>query len=152
MAICTSVFKLSSNLRTFRYHVICMSIPSFQSVVSGGSEPDNITITRTWDDKLTVGEQIIGSKKLKIETLDDGGTREEIISSEDSQTCCIKEEHLVALAEIGIQVSYTYKHTYRCHFLAFAAMCFSSIAKLWSDFLAVGERVRGPQRYRIRSC
>ena len=37
-----------------------------ESVVSGVTEPDNIYISRTWDNKLTIDDRQIGSKKVVI--------------------------------------------------------------------------------------
>ena len=37
-----------------------------ESVVSGTSEPDNIYIHRTWDERLTIESKDIGNKKIQL--------------------------------------------------------------------------------------
>ena len=38
----------------------------FQSVVSGSSDPDSITLSRAWDDQLSIVKKVIGRKETQI--------------------------------------------------------------------------------------
>ena len=38
-----------------------------ESVVSGAAEPDNISVSRNWNDELHIVEKQIGEKKLRVQ-------------------------------------------------------------------------------------
>ncbi|XP_014672894.1 PREDICTED: putative phosphoenolpyruvate synthase isoform X1 [Priapulus caudatus] len=74
-----------------------------EAVVSGVIEPDTIYLQRSFSDKLTVKEKIIGSKRIKI-VLDSGagGIAEE--ETDDKDTFCVSDEVALELGRIGLQV------------------------------------------------
>ena len=79
-------------------------ILSSQSVVSGTAEPDTIYLTRSVNDHLTIKEKTVGSKSLQIKLSADGGTSTENVEDGAASTCCLSDEDILQLGEIGVQV------------------------------------------------
>jgi len=76
-----------------------------ESVVSGQSEPDEILIGRTWDDKLSILSKTLGHKKIQIRLKDAGDGVETIEgSSADTSSWCMLDDVALKLASIGVQL------------------------------------------------
>jgi len=74
-----------------------------ESVVSGDAEPDTFILKRTSAGHLSVLEETIGSKHLKI-VLTEDGTSEEEINAEHSGSSCLSEEMAIQLGQLGIHL------------------------------------------------
>ncbi|KAG1679220.1 putative phosphoenolpyruvate synthase [Nymphon striatum] len=79
-----------------------------ESVVSAMSEPDTIVVNRTFDNKLSLGDVTVGSKKLQVVMKEDGGIVQYGVSEEDTNVCCLNANEAEKLAEIGVLVEQSY--------------------------------------------
>ncbi|CAG2116789.1 unnamed protein product, partial [Medioppia subpectinata] len=81
-----------------------------ESVVSASSEPDTIKMfTNIESNSLSkrrhikgIESKVIGKKKTLIKLLENGGTVEEEVN--DNDNCCISDEDLLRLGDIGLQI------------------------------------------------
>lgn len=80
--------------------------------MSASAEPDTIKISVNIESnslsvKRTVNKivsKVIGKKKSMIKLSENGGTVEEEVN--DNSNCCVSDEDLLRLADIGLQVKY----------------------------------------------
>ncbi|KAK7481714.1 hypothetical protein BaRGS_00027087 [Batillaria attramentaria] len=79
-----------------------------ESVVSGKCEPDTITVRRNWDGSLRIMDHKAGHKQTKVTMKGDGGVVEEMVSSADSNRCCLTDNVILSLAQLGVQVEKYY--------------------------------------------
>ncbi|XP_014681605.1 PREDICTED: uncharacterized phosphotransferase YvkC-like [Priapulus caudatus] len=73
-----------------------------EAVVSGVTEPDTIFLHRSFYDKLSIKERIIGSKCVRIDLSESGGVQE--IETDAKGECSLADESALELGNIGIQV------------------------------------------------
>ncbi|XP_014678905.1 PREDICTED: putative phosphoenolpyruvate synthase [Priapulus caudatus] len=73
-----------------------------EAVVSGVTEPDTIFLHRSFYDKLSIKERIIGSKCVRIDVSESGGVQE--IETDAKGECSLADESALELGNIGIQV------------------------------------------------
>ncbi|XP_076168383.1 rifampicin phosphotransferase-like isoform X2 [Ptiloglossa arizonensis] len=72
-----------------------------ETVVSATVEPDTIIVHKSWDNKLTVKNTIIGSKKKKMLVNSDGLVTIDLHGQENT-AICISEKIVLQLAAIGV--------------------------------------------------
>ncbi|CAG2105451.1 unnamed protein product, partial [Medioppia subpectinata] len=80
------------------------------SVVSASSEPDTIKMSTNIESNslskrrhiIAIQSKVIGKKKTLIRLLENGGTVEEEVI--DNYNCCISDEDLLRLVNIGLQI------------------------------------------------
>ena len=80
-------------------------------MVSASAEPDTIRLSvniesNSLSKRRTIAgieSKVIGSKKTSIKLAENGGTVEEEI--EDNSTCCVSDDDLLRLGDIGLQVT-----------------------------------------------
>ncbi|XP_076349501.1 rifampicin phosphotransferase-like isoform X2 [Tachypleus tridentatus] len=75
-----------------------------ESVVSAAVEPDTITLKKTKERGVVLYEQLLGSKKMKYQISEKGGTLESVVSVSDSEKCCLSVEDIEKLGRIGMIV------------------------------------------------
>ncbi|XP_059175939.1 uncharacterized phosphotransferase YvkC-like [Physella acuta] len=83
-----------------------------ESVVSGISNPDTITVERHPEfihdtSKLVIGSVVAGDKKIKIVETGDGGIKEEALS-EGSKVVSLNDELILNLATLGVELEKYY--------------------------------------------
>jgi hypothetical protein len=79
-------------------------------VVSASAEPDTIRLSvniksnslSTRRHVTGIVSKVIGQKKTSIVLSETGGTVEEVV--DNSTDCCVRDEDLIRLADIGLQV------------------------------------------------
>ncbi|XP_035679829.1 prodigiosin synthesizing transferase PigC-like [Branchiostoma floridae] len=79
-----------------------------ESVVSGESHPDTITLSRGVDGSCQVKGVDLGSKTQQVVPLDKGGTAVQAVTSAQSEACCLSNDIAVKLGHIGVQVENAY--------------------------------------------
>ncbi|KAL5006743.1 hypothetical protein ScPMuIL_015549 [Solemya velum] len=75
-------------------------------VVSGRSDPDTITVSRTWKNQLKIKEKRIGKKASKILLSDRGGVEE--VSNNQSGECCLSDDLIIKLCHAGVEIEKHY--------------------------------------------
>ncbi|CAG2162914.1 unnamed protein product [Oppiella nova] len=81
-----------------------------ESVVSASSEPDTIKVSVNIESNSLstrrrvngIESKVIGQKKTLIKLSDSGGTVEEEV--DDPSNCCVSDDHLIRLADIGLRI------------------------------------------------
>ncbi|CAH1270228.1 Hypp4299 [Branchiostoma lanceolatum] len=79
-----------------------------ESVVSGESHPDTITLSRGVDGSCQVEGVDLGSKTQQVVPLDNGGTALQEVTSAQSEKCCLSNDAAVRLGHIAVQVEDAY--------------------------------------------
>ncbi|KAI8504506.1 hypothetical protein Bbelb_176240 [Branchiostoma belcheri] len=79
-----------------------------ESVVSGESHPDTITLSRSVDGSCQVEGVDLGSKTQQVVSLDEGGTAMQEVTSAQSEKCCLSNDTAVQLGHIAVQVEEAY--------------------------------------------
>ncbi|XP_066290085.1 rifampicin phosphotransferase-like isoform X1 [Branchiostoma lanceolatum] len=79
-----------------------------ESVVSGESHPDTITLSRGVDGSCQVEGVDLGSKTQQVVPLDNGGTALQEVNSAQSEKCCLSNDTAVCLGHIAVQVEEAY--------------------------------------------
>ncbi|CAH1778686.1 unnamed protein product [Owenia fusiformis] len=75
-----------------------------ESVVSGLSDPDTIVISKTWDDKLSILDKQLGSKKVSMNVTESGGTETVDVKEDAVHKCSVADDVIIRLANIGIEL------------------------------------------------
>ncbi|KAK2148271.1 hypothetical protein LSH36_506g02049 [Paralvinella palmiformis] len=75
-----------------------------ESVVSGSTEPDMITINRSWDNQLVIGKKQVGHKNLQMVLKDSGGVESKNVSGSGDCACCLSDDLILQLGKIGIDL------------------------------------------------
>ncbi|KFM60889.1 putative phosphoenolpyruvate synthase, partial [Stegodyphus mimosarum] len=75
-----------------------------ESVVSGTEEPDTIELQRDPEDHLRVKNTVIGAKSRKIIVKEGEGTVLENVSENEKTSCCLSEDMIMRLGQLGIEV------------------------------------------------
>ncbi|XP_074644588.1 rifampicin phosphotransferase-like isoform X2 [Tubulanus polymorphus] len=73
-----------------------------EAIVSGEAEPDTITLSRTWDDKLAILDKKVGEKKVQMHVLEDGGTEIKEVGLKDMAKCCLTDAMILHLGNLGV--------------------------------------------------
>ncbi|XP_060693958.1 putative phosphoenolpyruvate synthase isoform X1 [Hemiscyllium ocellatum] len=79
-----------------------------ESVVSGHSEPDTITLSHNLKGKCQIIKKEIGVKKRWCLENDDGGIKYEDTLISDAAKCCISDDVILRLGQVAFQVRKTY--------------------------------------------
>ncbi|GCC36215.1 hypothetical protein chiPu_0014707, partial [Chiloscyllium punctatum] len=79
-----------------------------ESVVSGHSEPDTITLSHNLKGKCQIIKKEIGVKKQQCLENDEGGIKYEDTSISDAAKCCISDDVILRLGQVAFQVGKTY--------------------------------------------
>lgn len=72
-----------------------------ESVVLGQSQPDEIIVHRSWDDKLCVEQKVIGNKQTRIVLTPDDGVTSISGACGDENRCCLSDDVILRLAKLG---------------------------------------------------
>lgn len=79
-----------------------------QTVVSGEIEPDTIEAERTSDGTISLGKNVIGSKKLQIIMSDQNNTKTMQMDQEKSNRLCLTEDQILLLGKVGLEIENAY--------------------------------------------
>jgi len=76
-----------------------------ESVVSGSSDPDTISLSKSCTGNLTILNKTVGGKQSCIEMKDEeGGTVELGVSEDDRAQCCLSDQQTLQLASVAEQL------------------------------------------------
>ncbi|XP_078066727.1 rifampicin phosphotransferase-like isoform X2 [Mustelus asterias] len=79
-----------------------------ESVVSGQSEPDTITLSRSLKGKCQIIKEEVGAKKRHYLQNDEGGILSELTLFSEAAKCCITEDIILRLGHVAFQVEKVY--------------------------------------------
>uniref|UniRef100_A0A4W3IUY6 Uncharacterized LOC103175934 n=1 Tax=Callorhinchus milii TaxID=7868 RepID=A0A4W3IUY6_CALMI len=79
-----------------------------ESVVSGMTEPDSITLSRSVKGQCQIIRKDIGAKTHQLLQTDDWGILHEEISSSQDEPCCITDDVILRLSQIALRVEKAY--------------------------------------------